>query len=104
MFGRFRRFQRSTLKSTWLGTRPAKLGLATACRLKSIFSRDGGSSWERQKSGTNNNVSAVHFADARTGWTVGAQADDAAFREPRSIRLRFDGFDVAAKGLGESYA
>jgi hypothetical protein len=42
---------------------------------------DGGTSWEPQKSGTDNDLVAVHFADAHTGWAVGDHGTILATRD-----------------------
>jgi hypothetical protein len=42
---------------------------------------DGGTSWEPQKSGTDNDLVAVYFADARTGWAVGDHGTILATRD-----------------------
>jgi photosystem II stability/assembly factor-like uncharacterized protein len=36
-----------------------------------IHTKDGGESWQSQKSGSKNTLSAIVFRDARTGWSVG---------------------------------
>jgi photosystem II stability/assembly factor-like uncharacterized protein len=36
-----------------------------------LHTGDGGRSWTRQASGTDNTLSSIHFVDAHTGWAVG---------------------------------
>jgi photosystem II stability/assembly factor-like uncharacterized protein len=36
-----------------------------------LHTGDGGKTWERQKSGTDNTLSAIYFVDAQKGWAVG---------------------------------
>jgi hypothetical protein len=63
-----------------------------------LATRDGGNSWEPQKSGTDKNLGSVHFADARTGcW---ARGGDNSFGAPIYPPLIEDA-KVTAKGLAE---
>ncbi|MBI5445733.1 MAG: hypothetical protein HY900_31515 [Deltaproteobacteria bacterium] len=38
-----------------------------------LHTRDGGATWERQRTGVEATLSSVHFVDGRNGWAVGDQ-------------------------------
>ncbi len=46
-----------------------------------LATRDGGKTWQSQKSETRRRLEGVHFADARTGWAVGNGATILATRD-----------------------
>jgi hypothetical protein len=65
-----------------------------------LATRDGGTTWEPQKSGTDKDLDGVHFADAHTGWAVGdrgTMVHSGAPIYPPAIKE----FEVTSKGLNE---
>ena len=59
-----------------------------------LATRDSGATWQRQSSGTDNNLFDVKFVDARTGWAVGdggtilVTRDGGATWQPQSSRTQ----------------
>jgi Segregation and condensation complex subunit ScpB/Photosynthesis system II assembly factor YCF48 len=59
----------------------AQTGWAVGTGGTILATRDGGTSWEPQKSETEHNLFGVHFVDAHTGWAVGTGGTILATRD-----------------------
>jgi photosystem II stability/assembly factor-like uncharacterized protein len=79
----FVRWEDSGLNNPLMGVHfsDARTGWAVGYYGRIVATRDGGTTWAPQTSGTRLSLYGVHFADARTGWAVGASGTILATRD-----------------------